>query len=148
MPPEAAQRALKREPRNLTGKGLSRKGGRPKGSKDYRPKVQGAVVRALKMLDERGTPLSHLIADALQEDVVRTLHSLSRFLPTTPFLDPAAGEAQVVNIQVNLGPPPAGQEPLPQAVRVTGPANVAAPAQDTPEDRSPDTGPHRPPEGP
>lgn len=116
--------------------------GRPRGSKDYSPKVRGAVLRAFKLLEERGTPLSVLLADALQEDVVRTLHGLAKFLPNTSLAQlEASADAQVVNIQVNLGPPPQGQEALPQAVR------VETPAQDTPGEASPATGQHRPPGG-
>jgi hypothetical protein len=109
--------------------------------------VRGAVLRAFKMLEERGTPLSVLLADALQEDVVRTMHGLAKFLPNTSLAQlEAAGEAQVVNIQVNLGPPPGSPDNV--SGSVTQAVRVEAPAQDAPEDRSPDTGQHRPPEGP
>ena len=48
---------------------------------DYTPHIRGAVVRALKMLDDDGTPLSVLIAQGLQENVIGMLAVLQRWAP-------------------------------------------------------------------
>ena len=48
---------------------------------DYTPHIRGAVVRALKMLDDDGTPLSVLIAQGLRENVIGMLAVLQRWAP-------------------------------------------------------------------
>lgn len=45
-------------------------------------KVRSAVVSALRILDDQGTPLKMLLVKAFRDDPVRTLGAVARFLPT------------------------------------------------------------------
>lgn len=54
---------------------------RPKGSHDFTPLVRGGLIRALKMLEAEGKPISEFIYKALIEDPIGTLQKLSAYAP-------------------------------------------------------------------
>ena len=54
---------------------------KPKGSRDIAPMIRGAFKRAVLQLEEDGKPLSTLIYEKLQEDVLSTLKAISSFVP-------------------------------------------------------------------
>ena len=69
---------------------------------DYTPHIRGAVVRALKILEDDGTPLSVLIAQGLHENVIGMLAVLQRWAPND--IMASAGE-QGGQITVVFGTP-------------------------------------------
>ena len=45
------------------------------------PETRGAFLRALKIIDEKGVPLSDLLAQSFEDEPLRTLDTMSKFVP-------------------------------------------------------------------
>lgn len=60
---------------------------RPKGTADIAPMIRGAFIRAAKMLEEDGKPLSLIIKDQLEERPLDTLKAISSFVPKEMLID-------------------------------------------------------------
>jgi len=52
-----------------------------KGSKQIAPMIRGAFIRAVKALEDGGTPLSTIIEKQLKERPLETLKAISAFVP-------------------------------------------------------------------
>ena len=52
-----------------------------KGSKQIAPMIRGAFIRAVKALEDGGTPLSTIIKQQLEKRPLETLKAISSFVP-------------------------------------------------------------------
>ncbi len=55
--------------------------GRPKGSHDVAPMIRGAFMRAARMVEEEGKPLSEIIKEQLIDKPLETLRTMASFTP-------------------------------------------------------------------
>ena len=81
---------------------MERKRGRPPGSHDITPQIRGAWKRACLIVEDRGSSLSELIADAIEKDVLAALKAIQGFLPKESQLDLRTSDFSLVRILSDL----------------------------------------------
>ena len=87
--------------------------GRPKGSHDIAPIVRGAFKRAVLQLEEKGTPLSDLIAQEMEKNVFAALRAISAFIPKELLVAPAEGDelTEILQSIMDEAPPLTHEKP-------------------------------------
>lgn len=72
-------------------KGTNHRKGRGQGRKVV-PEIRGAFMRALKILEDKGRPLSTILVEQMEEKPLETLAAISRFIPREMLVEHEAGE--------------------------------------------------------
>ena len=55
--------------------------GRPKGSADFAPEVRGGLKRAMKIMEERGKPISTIWLDLFENDPLNAMRLAISMMP-------------------------------------------------------------------
>ena len=66
-------------------------------------KVRGAYLRAFAQLEAKGKPLSSIVLQQLEENPIKAMELLSKFIPRELMLEGEVGiTPSVINMQVNV----------------------------------------------